>query len=65
VSTSSGYYVDAPRGQIITFDPSSMEITGDIQMPELLREEYVEWLGPPQRVGDRYLATCRRRRAQR
>jgi hypothetical protein len=55
-SPTSAYYVDAPRGQIITFNPSSMEITGDIQVPELLREDYVVWLGPPQRVGNRYLA---------
>lgn len=56
-SPTSAYYVDAPRGQIITFNPTSMEITGDIQVPELLREDYVVWLGPSKRVGDRYLAT--------
>ena len=55
-SPTSAYYVDAPRGQIITFNPTSMEITGDIQVPELLREDYVVWLGPSKRVGDRYLA---------
>jgi hypothetical protein len=56
-SATTAYYVDAPRGQIITFNPSSMEITGDIQVPGLLRENYVVWLGPPERIGDRYLAT--------
>lgn len=56
-SPTSAYYVDAPRGQIITFNPSSMEITGEIQVPEILRESYEVWLGPSQRVGDRYLAT--------
>lgn len=56
-SPTSAYYVDAPRGQIITFNPTSMEITGDIQVPELLREDYTVWLGPSQRVDGRYLAT--------
>jgi hypothetical protein len=55
-SPTRAYYVDAPRGQVITFNPTSMEITGDIQVPELLREDYVVWLGPSKRVGDRYLA---------
>lgn len=56
-SSTTAYYVDAPRGQIIVFDPTEMEITGEIQVPELLREDYVTWLGPAQRVEDRYLAT--------
>lgn len=55
-SPTRAYYVDAPRAQIITFNPTSMEITGDIQVPELLREDYVVWLGPSKRIGDRYLA---------
>jgi hypothetical protein len=55
-SSTSAYYVDAPRGQIITFDPSTMTITGDIQVPELLRDDYFAWMGPPQKDGDRYLA---------
>lgn len=56
-SPTSAYYVDAPQGQIITFDPSTMRITGDIQVPEILRDNYTTWMGPPQRVGNRYLAT--------
>jgi hypothetical protein len=55
-SATSAYYVDAPRGQIITFNPTSMEITGEIDVPALRREDYVTWLGKPRRVGDRYLA---------
>jgi hypothetical protein len=55
-SPTTAYYVDAPRGQIIVFDPTSMQITGDIQVPELLREGYRVWLGPSHRIGDRYLA---------
>jgi hypothetical protein len=55
-SPTTAYYVDAPRGQIIVFNPTSMEITGDIQIPELLRDDYSVWLGPSYRVGDRYLA---------
>jgi hypothetical protein len=55
-SPTRAYYVDAPRGQIIVFDPTSMQITGDIQVAELLREDYLVWLGPSHRVGDRYLA---------
>src|SRR5688572_9530724 len=41
-SPTNAYYVDAPRGQIITFNPSSMEITGEIQVPELLRKNYTD-----------------------
>jgi hypothetical protein len=55
-SPTTAYYVDAPRGQIIVFNPTSMEITGDIQVPQLLRDDYLVWLGPSHRVGDRYLA---------
>jgi hypothetical protein len=55
-SPTTAYYVDAPRGQIIVFNPTSMQITGDIQVPELLRDDYLVWLGPSHRVGDRYLA---------
>jgi hypothetical protein len=55
-SATTAYYVDAPRGQIIVFDPTSMQITGDIQVSELLRDDYYVWLGPSHRVGDRYLA---------
>lgn len=57
-SPERAFYVDAPRGQIIVFNPTSMEITGDIQVPELLREDYVVWLGPAQRLPDgRFIAT--------
>jgi hypothetical protein len=55
-SPTTAYYVDAPRGQIIVFNPSSMQISGDIQVPELLRSGYDVWLGPSHRIGDRYLA---------
>jgi len=55
-SPTTAYYVDAPRGQIIVFNPTSMQITGDIQVPELLRDDYLVWLGPSHRIGDRYLA---------
>jgi hypothetical protein len=55
-SPTTAYYVDAPRGQIIVFDPTSMQITGDIQVPELLRDDYLVWLGPSHRIGDRYLS---------
>jgi hypothetical protein len=44
-SPTTAYYVDAPRGQIIVFNPTSMEITGDIQVPQLLRDDYLVWLG--------------------
>ena len=54
-SETTAYYVDAPRGQIIVFNPTSMEIVGDIQVPELLREDYLVWLGPTHKVGDRYI----------
>lgn len=56
-SPTSAYYVDAAQGQIIAFDPSTMRITGDIQVPEILRDDYTTWMGPPQRVGDHYMAT--------
>lgn len=55
-SPTTAYYVDAPRGQIIVFNPTTMQITGDIQVPELLRDDYLVWLGPSHRVGDRYLS---------
>ena len=55
-SPTRAYYVDAPRAQIITFNPTSMEITGDIPVPELRRGDYTTWFGRPRRVGDRYLA---------
>jgi len=56
-SRTKAYYVDAPHAQIIVFDPSTMEITGDIQVPEILRDDYLTWMGPPARVGDRFMAT--------
>lgn len=55
-SPNTAYYVDAPRGQIIVFDPTTMLITDHLQVPELLRDGYLVWLGPTHRVGDRYLA---------
>jgi len=56
-SSTKAYYVDAAHGQIIAFNPSTMEITGDLQVPEMLRDDYTTWMGPPQRIGDRYMAT--------
>ncbi len=38
-SPTMACYVNAPRGQIIVFDPTSMQITGDIQVPEVLRDD--------------------------
>ncbi|HTU62218.1 MAG TPA: hypothetical protein VMF89_27355, partial [Polyangiales bacterium] len=56
-SATTAYYVDAPRGQVIVFNPTTMEVTGEIKVPELLREGYTAWIGPSHRVGDRYLAS--------
>lgn len=56
-SATRAFYVDATRGQIIVFNPTTMEITGDIQVPEILREDYYVWMGSPLKVGDRYMAT--------
>jgi hypothetical protein len=55
-SPTRAYYVDAPRAQIITFDPTAMEITGEIAVPELSRGDYYTWFGRHRRVGERYLA---------
>jgi hypothetical protein len=55
-SPTRAYYVDAPRGQVITFDPTAMELTGEIAVPELRRDGYTAWFGRHRRVGDRYLA---------
>lgn len=56
-SPTRAYYVDAAQGQLIAFNPSTMKVTGDIQVPEILRDGYTTWMGPPQRIGDRHLAT--------
>ncbi|HTV25394.1 MAG TPA: hypothetical protein VMG12_42155 [Polyangiaceae bacterium] len=56
-SPTLAYYVDAPRAQIVTFDPSAMLITGEMAVPELFRDGYEPFLGDVQKVGDRYLGT--------
>lgn len=57
-SPERAFYVDAPRGQILVFNPTEMEIIDEIEVPELLREDYVAWLGPAQRLEDgRYIAS--------
>lgn len=56
LSSNRAYYVDAPQGQVIVFDPTSMEIIDDFAVPELRRGDYFTWLGQPRRVGDVHMA---------
>jgi hypothetical protein len=56
ISPSRAYYVDAPRGQVIVFDPTSMVIIEDFPVPGLVRGDYYTWFGQPRRVGNRQMA---------
>jgi hypothetical protein len=56
LSSSRAYYVDAPRGQVIVFDPTAMLIIDEFPVPELSRGDYYTWFGRPRRVGDRHMA---------
>jgi len=58
-SSTSAYYVDPPNLQIIKFNPTTMEITGELPLnvPDLTRTGFTPRIGSPQKIGDRFVTT--------
>jgi hypothetical protein len=44
-STTKAYYPDRDGGQLIVWNPSTMEVTGTVALPETLREGYLPLYG--------------------
>jgi len=56
-SATRAYVIDADDGLLIQFNPSAMEITGEIEVPALLRDGYSGNVSRVNKVGDRILGT--------
>lgn len=56
-SATKGWIIDVNDGLLIEFDPSRMEITREIDAPELIREGLVGEASRAIKVGDRILAS--------
>lgn len=56
-SATEAYFIDVSDGLLIKFNPEAMELTGEIEVPELVRDGLVGNVNRAVKVGDRILAT--------
>jgi hypothetical protein len=56
VSEEKAYYPDTTGSQLIVWNPTTMEVTGTVQLPETVREGYLSYYGiTPIRRGNRLI----------